>query len=56
MTVFADADNRIGCDGIADIAEALKVNSTLVDVSLQGKVNLVMFFIPLSFIREQELQ
>jgi len=36
--------NRIGDDGIRDIAEALKVNSTLVDIDLQCEWNIACVF------------
>jgi len=49
-------DNRFGDDGVIAIAEALKVNSTLVDMGLAG-ANIIfwLFFIHLSRICEQEL-
>ena len=55
--VYCDIDNQIGDDGIRDIADALKVNSTLVDIDLDREWNIsCMFFIHFSPIREQELQ
>jgi len=55
--VSCDAGNEIGDDGLRDIAEALKVNSTLLDINLEREWNIsCMFFIHFSPIREQELK
>jgi len=51
-------ENQIHEDGVRDIAEALKLNSTLVDINLQRMCDIsrvCVFFIHLSSIREQEL-
>ena len=55
--IYCDIENEIGDDGVRDITEALKVNSTLVDIDLEGERNTsCVFVIHLSPIREQELQ
>ena len=46
-------DNQISEDGVRDIAEALKVNSTLADINLIGGNVFVCFFIRRSSIHEQ---
>jgi len=51
--VYCGLDNQIGDNGVIDIAEALKVNSTLVDVSWTG-TNISLFSFT-SHPREQEL-
>ena len=50
--VCCDVENRIGNDGIRDIAEALKVNSTLVDINLiGGNIAVCVFHSPLTHSR-----
>ena len=48
--VYCGLDNQIGDDGVIDIAEALKVNSTLVDVSWTGTNITVCFHSPLTLV------
>jgi len=51
-----DIANEIGENGVRDIAEALKVNTTLIYIDLQRESNIsCVFFIHLSSIREQVL-
>ena len=47
--------NLIGDDGVRDIAEALKVNTTLADVNLTGMNIFWVFSMHLSPIRVQKL-
>ena len=52
--VCCDVDTRIGDDGIRDIAEALKVNSTLVDIDLAGgNIAVCVFHSPLTHSRAE---
>jgi len=55
--VCCNIGNQFGDDGIRAIAEALKVNSILLDINLDREWNIsCMFFIHFSPIRAQKLK